>query len=345
MATLHAGGSESFFGQVRSAVSLRAAALLLGVLALQMGFIASYVGAFHEPGPERVPVAVVAPDAARAELTDNLDGLPGDPLDVEISTADPAEARDALEDRDVDGVFLAEPGEDADTLLVAGAAGGALAQAIESVFEDVQRERDRGLTVRDTIPAASGDARALTSFYLVVGWTVGGYLCAAILAMSYGARPGTPARAVARLGALGLYAVAAGIGGAALVGPVLDALPGGFWALSGLGALLVYAVGALTFALQGLFGVIGIGLAIGLVVVIGNPSAGGAYPAPLLPEFWRAVGPAFPPGAGTWTARSIAYFDGAAITGPLVVLAAWAVAGTAVTFLAAFRHTPAEYPR
>jgi hypothetical protein len=78
-----------------------------------------------------------------------------------------------------------------------------------------------------------------------------------------------------------------------------------------------------------------IGLAILLVVVLGNPSAGGAYAGPLLPEFWREIGPALIPGAGTWLTRSLAYFDGHAVGGPLLVLGGWAVAGTLLTLLTA----------
>ena len=64
--------------------------------------------------------------------------------------------------------------------------------------------------------------------------------------------------------------------------------------------------------------------------MLGNPSAGGAYPGPLLPPFWRAIGPWLPPGAGTSAVRGLVYFDGAGTTSPLLVLAAYAVVGAAV---------------
>lgn len=64
-------------------------------------------------------------------------------------------------------------------------------------------------------------------------------------------------------------------------------------------------------------------------------SAGGAFPLPMLPPFWKAIGPALPPGAGTWSARSIAYFKGNDMTGPMLVLSAWAVVGSVVALLAA----------
>ncbi|WP_340555989.1 DUF3533 domain-containing protein [Streptomyces sp. GSL17-111] len=336
----HARERGGFVGGLTGAVTPRAALLVLGVLALQLAFIASYVGAFHHPDPDRVPVAVAAPDAMRSALVEELEALPGEPLDVTVATADGQEARDAVEDRSVAGAVVTGPQGDRYALLVAGGSGAALVDAVEGTFRQVARQQDRPLTVEDVAPADEGDARGLTSFYLVVGWCVGGYLCAAIFAMSYGARPSNLARAAVRLTALALYAVAAGLGGAVIVGPVLDALPGGLLPLAALGALIVFAVGATTLALQGLFGVLGIGLAILLVVVLGNPSAGGAFPAPLLPPFWREIGPFLPPGAGTWTARSIAYFDGAAVTGPLVTLAVWAVAGTALTLLAAALRRP-----
>lgn len=188
--------------------------------------------------------------------------------------------------------------------------------------------------VDDAVPLAPGDAEGLSSFYLVIGWCVGGYLVASILGISAGSRPANTARALIRLGALALYSIAAGVGGALIVGPVLHALPGSTWGLIGLGTLVVFGVGAFTMALQCLFGIVGIGLAVLLFVVLGNPSAGGVFPPPLMPAFWRAIGAWFPNGAGTDVARSIAYFGATGIAVPLMVLTAWAVVGVAVTLVA-----------
>lgn len=314
------------------AVTRRAALLVIGVLAIQLAFIASYLGAFHQPEPHRVDLAVVAPAQARGDLVRKLDGLPDRPLDAH-PVQDEARAVHQIRHRETDAALVVDPRATRDRLLVAGGAGASLAQAVEQVVTKVERAEGRSLTTTDVAPAGRGDARGLSAFYLVVGWCVGGYLCAAVLAISAGARPATPRRATVRLGVLALYAALSGLGGAIIVDPVLDALSGSFPALWGLGALIVFAVGAATLALQGFLGVVGIGVAILLVVVLGNPSAGGAYPYPLLPDFWRAIGPALPPGAGVWTARSIAYFRGNAVTGPLLVLSAWAVVGTLLTLL------------
>jgi hypothetical protein len=334
-----------FAAELRDAVRVRAALLIVGVLALQLAFVASYIGAFHEPRPRSVPLAVTAASpGVAAETARLLSGLGGDPLDASVSP-DEAAARERLAEREVDGVLVVTPGGRPDRLLVAGASGASLAQAVTATVTAAERARGRAVVTEDVIPSSAGDARGLSSFYLAIGWCVGGYLCAAALAISAGARPANPERALIRLGVLLVYSVVAGLLGAVIAGPVLDALPGPVAALWGLGTLLVFAVGATTLALQGLAGIIGVGLAILLVVVLGNPSAGGAYPYPLLPPFWEALGPALPPGAGTWSARSIAYFDGEALTGPLLVLSAWAVGGALVALACALvRRRRADGP-
>ncbi|MFE4593441.1 ABC-2 transporter permease [Streptomyces laurentii] len=320
----------SLVDELKSAVTPRAALLVAGVFALQLLFIASYVGALHHPQPKDVPFGVVAPPRVSAPLVTRLDQLPGGPLDPR-AVADEAEARNQILNRDIDGALISAPAGPTDTLLVASGGGKALSLTLEATFRQVAAAEHRGLRVVDVAPASPQDFNGLSAFYLVIGWCVGGYICAAILAISAGARPANAERAVIRLGVLAVYAILGGLGGALIVGPILGALPGSIPALWGLGALVVFAVGATTLALQSLFGIVGIGLAILIIVVAGNPSAGGAFPLPMLPPFWQAIGPALPPGAGTWAARSIAYFKGNDMLGSMLVLSAWAVAGTAIT--------------
>jgi hypothetical protein len=93
-------------------------------------------------------------------------------------------------------------------------------------------------------------------------------------------------------------------------------------------------------ALQAVFGFIGVGLTVLLFVVLGNPSAGGAYPAPLLPTFWRVIGPWLPPGAGTEAIRGIAYFGGAGARPAALLLGTYAVFGIGVTLVASIVQEP-----
>jgi hypothetical protein len=322
----------------------RAAVLVIGVLLLQLGFVLSYVGAFHAPAPRDVPLAVVMPAGAPAGIAqvvvDRLEGLAGDPLGVLVADTED-DARGLLADREVDGALLLGTGT-ADTLLVSSAEGGAVSSALTEVLTQVDAAQQRTVTTDDVLPAAEGDARGLSAFYLAVGWVVGGYLVASIIGLSSGSRPLTRARGAVRLGSVAVYAVVSGIGGALITGPVLGVFDGHLLALSAFGALLVFAVGAFTMALQVWTGLVGIGLAILLFVVLGNPSAGGAYPTPLLPPFWAAIGPWLPPGAGTDAVRGIVYFDGAGAGQACLVLAAYAVVGLVGTLLGSGRSAGTE---
>ena len=340
------GSHEAPRRELLPGVTRRAAVLVVGVLLLQLGFVLSYVGAFHAPTPREVPLAVVAPAGAPAGTAESvvgqLDALAGDPLDARAASSE-GEARRLLADREVDGVLLLGP-QTEDTLLVAGAEGGAVSSALEELVTRVDAAQQRTVTTDDVLPAAEGDARGLSAFYLAVGWVVGGYLVASIIGVSAGSRPLTRARGAVRLGALAVYAVVSGVGGALITGPVLDVFDGHLLALSAFGALLVFAVGAFTMALQVWAGLAGIGLAILLFVVLGNPSAGGAYPAPLLPPFWAGIGPWLPPGAGTSAVRGIVYFDGAGVGSALLVVAAYAVVGLVATLAGSGRGTATGSP-
>ncbi|WP_405874482.1 MULTISPECIES: DUF3533 domain-containing protein [unclassified Streptomyces] len=325
---------RSFLAEVKDAVTPRATLLVIGVITLQLLFIASYVGALHDPKPKDVPFGVVAPQAVAQQAVARLEQLPGSPLDPR-TVADVATAQKQILNRDIDGALIIDPRGTTDTLLVASGGGTVLATALDTLVTTLEKAEQRTIRTLDVAPASDQDFDGLSSFYLVVGWCVGGYLCASILAISTGARPANPRRAVIRLLVMALVSIVGGLGGAVIVGPILGALPGSVMAFWGLGALVTFAVGAATLALQGIFGIVGIGLAILLVVIAGNPSAGGAFPLPMLPPFWKAIGPALPPGAGTWAARSIAYFKGNDTTAALLVLSAWAAAGIVITLLAA----------
>jgi hypothetical protein len=72
--------------------------VLLPALVLMLAFAFSYVGAFHDPTPHRVPVAVVGAPAVAAQL----DRLSGGPLDArQVSSRTSALAQ--IDDREVYG--------------------------------------------------------------------------------------------------------------------------------------------------------------------------------------------------------------------------------------------------
>lgn len=326
---------RGFAAEVRDAVTPRAVALVVGVFVLQLGFILSYIGAFHAPALHRLPVAVAAPPQVAEQVARRLDALPGDPVDARTARSE-QEARRLLLHREVSAAVVVDPRGPTDTLLVASAAGPAAADAAASLAERVEAARGRDVRVVDVRPPGPKDARGLSSFYLTIGWMVGGYLAASILGLSAGTRAANGRRTVIRLCALALYAVASGAGGAWIAGPLLGALDGHFLALWGIGTLTVFAAAAFTVALQALFGLVGIGVAILLFVVLGNPSAGGAYPASLLPEFWRVIGDWLPTGAAATLIRNTVYFTGHGTARAWWVLAGYAAAGVVIALAASF---------
>ncbi|MFI0941927.1 DUF3533 domain-containing protein [Streptomyces sp. NPDC021020] len=314
---------------MRDAVTPRSALVVLGVLLLQLGFALSYMGAFHAPKPHRVPVVVAAPPSALGTAVARLNALPGEPVHATAVSGE-AQARQRLLERRTDAAFLLDPRAKADTLLVASAAGSSASDAATRVVRTVNTAQHRDVVVRDIRPPAAGDFRGLSSFYLVLSWTIGGYLASSALSMAAGSRRPTLRRVLVRLLVMLPYAFVSGVGGAVIVGPVLNCLPGAFWELAGIGTLVVYASAAAGVALQSLAGTVGLGLTILIFTVLGNPSSGGVYPGPLLPPFWRAIGQALPPGAGTTAVRNTVYFDGHDIATAIWVLVAWAVGGSLV---------------
>ncbi|MET0898702.1 MAG: ABC transporter permease [Mycobacterium sp.] len=322
--------SESLLEGLRDAVAPRTLLLGVGVLLLQFGFILSYIGAFHAPVPQHIPVAVVAPSQVSQSVVDRLNDIAGQPITATAAT-DEQSARTALRTAASSAVYLVDPAGSNDRLLVASAGGTSVSGAVEQVFTQVAQTEGRTVTVDDIVPLEPGDARGLSGFYLVIGWAVGGYLFASMLGIAKGTRPATFPRAVWRLGATIPYGLASGIGGAIVAGPILGALTGHLWALAGVGTLVVLAAATVTMAFQMLFGTLGIALTVIVFVILGNPSAGGAYQPALLPPFWRALHGVLPNGAGTDIVRKIIYFNSQGIGGPLLVLIMWAVAGILLT--------------
>jgi hypothetical protein len=327
-----AGSRRGLAAEIKDSVSLRAFLLVCGVGLLQLAFIASYIGAFHHPKPHQVPITVAAPAAAAPRVVRQLNSLPGKPVQA---TAVPSRAAGVarLRAQTSYGVLEVSPASSTDRLIQASASGPSAATAVADVLKAAEARSGRRLAVTDIRPAAPGDHNGLSAFYLVIGWMVGGYLVASILAISVGERSESLTRAGVRLAAIALYAAVTSLGGALIVGPGLHALPSATLGLWGLGTLVVFAAGAFTTALVAIAGTIGIGLAILIFVVAGNPSAGGAYAWPLLPGFWSAIGPWLPPGAGTSAVRAIAYFGDANITTDLLVIAGYAAAGLVATYL------------
>ncbi|MGB3168461.1 MAG: hypothetical protein WBB62_03205 [Rhodococcus sp. (in: high G+C Gram-positive bacteria)] len=314
--------------------------LAFGVLILQLGFIASYVAAFHQPTPRDIPIAVVAEQGLPADIAIDtaarLNAIDGAPLATR--TADSTgEARTLLRDREILGAYVLSP-SGTDTLVTASAAGSSISAALESIFTEVEQSQNRQFVVRDEIPVGIHDNRGLSGFYLAVGWVVGGYLLAAAIGLLVGA-PNSLREAASQLGVFAAYSVLSGALGAWLVTHILGTFAGHWFPLWLLGAGVVFATSVFTLGLRAAIGVAAVPIAIIVFVILGNPSAGGAFGPNVLPEFYAAVGRWITPGVGTEGVRSIVYFSGTGLGQPALALALYAVVGVALLLVFTARRT------
>ena len=208
---------ETLRDRLRDIVSPKTLVMGIGALVLQLAFIISYLGAFHAPAAHSIPVAIVAPDDVTTRVVDRLNDVAGKP--IQAFGATDADAREALKNDEISGVYLVDPNSKTDQLLIASGGGASLASAVQTVFTKAAQQQQRAVTVEDVVPFGAGDGRGMSGFYLVTGWAVGGYLFATMLSVAKGPRPGNMPRAVWRIASTVPYAVASGFGGALIAGP------------------------------------------------------------------------------------------------------------------------------
>jgi hypothetical protein len=299
----------------------RAVALvLIPALVLTLAFVFSYVGAFHDPTPHAVPVATVGPQAVAAQLN----RLPGDPLDARQASSRAAALSD-IDDREVYGAYDAA----ANRLFVASAANRATAVALEQTFNRAAAAQGRpAVRVTDVKPLPPNDSNGTAAFYAVIAWVFGGYIASTLVGLIGSPRSRSARRAAARIGALAGYGIVAGVLSVVMLRASFDVFSGHVVALCAIAALTIFASGAASAGIQAAAGPAGTGLVILLFVILGNAASGGPFARPLLPGLWRTIGGVLPPGASVDLSRSALFFDGARITGPILVLVGWAAIGT-----------------
>ena len=296
--------------------------VLLPALVLMLAFAFFYVGALHEPTPHHVPVAVVGPPAVAVQLG----RLPGDPLDARQASSR-ADALSQIDDRKVYGAYEAATNR----LFVASAANRATAVALETTFDRAAAAQGRAaVRVTDVKPLPPGDPNGTAAFYAVIAWVFGGYIGATLIGLIGSPRSTSRRRASARIAALAGFAIVAGVLSVVMLRASFGVFSGHVVGLCAIAALTIFAGGAATAGIQAAAGPAGTGLVILIFVILGNSASGGPFARPLLPGLWRTIGGILPPGASVDLARSALFFDGARITGPILVLVVWAVLGTAL---------------
>ena len=276
-----------------------------------------------ELGPRDLPIGVAGHAAQTRAIEQGL-AARGEAFDLHRYAGEAA-AREAIEDREVYGAFVATP--EGPKVLTASAASA----PVTALLTHAAGENDAA--VEDVVPA-SARAGALPSSVLPL--VIGGILVG-VASIALARSP------LQRAGFVLGGALLTGLTATLLVQGWLDVIGGDWAANAAVLSLLVAAISATIAGLEAVLGKAGIALGALTMVFVGNPFSGAAAGPHMLPEPAGLIGQLLPPGAGSNLLRSTGYFDGAAAGGHVAVLAAWALAGLALLAVAGVRARSGAY--
>lgn len=277
--------------------------------------------------PRDVPLGVAGPAAATARITGALDRSAPGAFEIH-PYADRAAAVDAIEDRDVYGAIVAGPG--GSEILTASARGPVVAQLLTQVGDRLAAQQDVQPKVTDVVALPSDDPRGTGLAAGALPLVIGGIMASVLLTRLV--RPG-----VRRIAGALAFAVTGGLALGAVLQFWFGSIDGDYWASSAVIAFSIAATSVALLGLEWLFGNPGLALGAATMVLLGNPLSGMTGAPEMLPTGWGAFGQLLPPGASGTLLRAVAFFDGAHITGPVLVLTGWLVGGSVLCAIAAGR--------
>ena len=273
--------------------------------------------------PRELPIGVAGSQALEQRL-----GAQDGAFDVH-RYADEAAAREAIEDREVYGAWVAT---DAGLkVLTASASSSMVAQLLTHAAGEAN------VTVVEDVAPATSRAAALPSSVLPL--MIAGILTGVLASLLTGSWLG-------RIGLILAGSILGGLVATAVVQSWLDVV-GGSWAANAAAlTLTIAAMASIIAGLNAAFGEAGVIAGALTLVLIGNPFSGVGSAPELLPQPVGGIGQLMPPGAGGNLLRSTGFFDGAGAGGHALVLAVWALAGVALLLAAGARqrHASAAVP-
>ncbi|ADB34256.1 hypothetical protein Kfla_5242 [Kribbella flavida DSM 17836] len=304
------------------------AAVVLVLTAVLTVLLIAFAWPAARSAPRDVPLAVVGPQQAVAQVTGALEqAMPGG-FAIE-PVADRAAAVQAIEDRDVYGAIVLD--QQAPELLTASAAGPAVAQLLTQLSGRLAAQNpQQAPKVTDVVPLPADDPRGAGLAAGALPLVIGGIM-AAVGLINF-----AKAGATRVVGALG-FAVAGALALTAVLQFWLGSLEGSYWGNAGVIGLSIAAISLTLLGLEWLLGTAGLGLGAAVMMLLGNPLSGLSSAPEMLPSGWGSLGQFLPPGAAGTALRSVSFFDGAGAGRPLLVLGAWLLLGLALCGLGATR--------
>lgn len=301
---------------------------VLGLALALTAALALLLSAFAWPAtqtrPRDVPVAVVGPPPAVEQVRTALESAQPGAFDV-TAAVDAAQAQQLVLDREVSGALVLGPG--GPSVVVATQAGPAVAQLLTQV---AQGATGATVPVEDVAPPPADDPRGAGLAAGALPLSITGAVAGAVLAL----RVRGPGRRAAGAVVLALLAGPTAVG---VLHGWLGALSGDWLAESAVVSLGIAAITLGVLGVAAVAGRAGLVLAELTVIALGNPLSAAAGAPALLPDGWRELGQALPPGAVVAALRSVSGFDGTGAAGPLIVLVLWVTGGFLLLAVAAVR--------
>ncbi|MGW7635471.1 ABC transporter permease [Streptomyces decoyicus] len=335
---------------------------LITPLLMCIGMGLAYLGAFANPAPHQLPVAIVGSGHSAQLLAQSINDKAGGDLEVR-TVGDRSAAVDRLKHQDIFGAYVI-PAKGATTGAAKGSAGGAGAEraegaaaglskpvpellvatagsdtsasVVQKVFTPIAAHQGAPLKVTDVAPTAEDDPTGQGIFFLLVAISIGSYASVAVIG---GAGAVLPVRLRAAL-AIGTSFVVSLIG-TAFAGPVFHLVDHGLrglWAMAWLysAGILLIGTGLHTFLKR--WTTLGV---MALFVMLNFTSSGGIFRPEMQNGFFAALH-SFWNGAGfVEGTRSHVYFANYGLSGHVWTLVWWLVAGLLMVGVAA----PAEKRR
>jgi MFS family permease len=313
----------------------RAAALIGAVVItlISVVFIVSFMGALHKPGPRSVPLGIVGTSSQASALSGTLDHqAPGGFTVASYPTQ--AAATSAITGRSIDAALV--PGRRVQLLLVATAVGPAVTSATIKDVHAAVHAAGALLAVKNIHPLPANDPEGISQVFFVVALLAPSLVFGNLLMT----RIGAGLHPFEHLAAIVIYAVIVGAVAAVFSDAVVGALVGAPWGLFGIGTLLAFAAAVMAAAVARWGGGIGYLLLFLLFIPVGIASSGTTLGPNMIISWYADLGKGPPAGSALPAVQNTVYFNGNAITVPLLVLSGWALAGAIALALVAILHPP-----
>jgi hypothetical protein len=295
-------------------------------------FVASYSIALGRPVPHHIDTAVVGNPEQYPALIDALQRQMDGAIDLNPYPSRAA-AEAAMNQQTMNAALILGP--QPPQLLVSSAASaplaGLLTTAAEQVGQQLAPNAPAPLHTVDIRPLPPTDPHGMIGFYVTFAAVLLGF------SVMFNLRAHEPQLSPrAWLAFIGVLAVVGGFALTVVADWIVGALRGPFLEIWAAVAAQIAVTALLTSTMIVLLGRWAIVPAWLLFTVIGNPSAGGAVEAPVLPKLYDFFGRYLPTGATVAIVHNAAYFHHAQHLEPIVVEVAWLV-GCLAAFLISIR--------